>query len=64
MTLKIFLWTASAGAIAVALVASFAERRRSRRRDMDNVGWVPWTLVQVVCVAIAIGSFAFAMKVR
>lgn len=64
MNPKIFLWTAAAGALAVALIASLAERRRSRRHDMDNVGWVPWTLVQVISVAIAVGSFAFALKMR
>ncbi|MBH0113549.1 hypothetical protein I5E68_11370 [Novosphingobium sp. YJ-S2-02] len=35
----------SAGAVLaiVAAIASLAERRRMRRRDLDRVGFMPWT---------------------
>lgn len=36
----------------VAVAAFLAERRRHARRDLDRVGWVPWTgvfLAAAVC---------------
>jgi hypothetical protein len=36
---------AGAAAVALALCAILADRRRFRRRDPDAVGLVPWTAV-------------------
>ena len=33
------------GLLILALVAGIAERRRSRRKSIDAVGWVPWLTV-------------------
>jgi len=33
------------GLLLVALVAAVAERRRSKRKSIDAVGWVPWLTV-------------------
>lgn len=62
MTIHATLWTAAASAGALAVAAGVAERRRSRRRDIDKVGWVPWTLVQVVALALAALMVAYAIK--
>jgi hypothetical protein len=35
--------------LALAIVALVAERRRQRRRDLDRVGCMPWTLIYVLC---------------
>jgi hypothetical protein len=32
-------------AVAIALIAWFADRRRMRRSDPDDVGFMPWTSV-------------------
>lgn len=62
MTIQATLWTAAASAGAMAVAAGVAERRRSRRRDIDKVGWVPWTLVQVIALALAALMAAYAIK--
>jgi hypothetical protein len=62
MTIQATLWTAAASAGALAVAAGVAERRRSRRRDIDRVGWVPWTLVQVIALALAALMAAYAIK--
>ena len=62
MTIQTTLWAAAASAGALAIAAGVAERRRSRRRDIDKVGWVPWTLVQVVALAMAALMVAYAIK--
>ena len=33
------------GLLLLALVAAVAERRRSKRKSIDAVGWVPWLTV-------------------
>jgi uncharacterized membrane protein YfcA len=38
-----------AGLLAVAIIALVAERRRQRRRNIDRVGCMPWTLIYVLC---------------
>ena len=62
MTIHATLWTAAASAGALAVAAGVAERRRSRRRDIDKVGWVPWTLVQVIALGLAALMVAYAIK--
>jgi hypothetical protein len=40
-------WWAAGGAVIVSFAASFAEWRRTRRRNLDRVGWVPWNAIQI-----------------
>ena len=50
--------------IAAALIAAVAwwgDRRRVRRRNLDRVGWMPWTPVffvalMVACVALGLAA--------
>jgi hypothetical protein len=62
MTIQTMLWIAAAAAAVLVVVAGVAERRRSRRRDIDKVGCVPWTLVQVIALALAAMLVAYAIK--
>ena len=48
MTAQAGLWVAAALAIVISIVAGFADWRRSRRTSLDEVGWVPWSLVQIL----------------
>ena len=47
MTTQAWMWTADGAALAVVLIAVAAEWRRSRRRNLDNPGWMPWRGIQV-----------------
>jgi hypothetical protein len=48
--------------LLVALFAALAERRRSRRRAIDAVGWVPWTAIFLTACFGAAGVLALALK--
>ena len=53
-----------AGFWLVALVALFADRRRTRREPMtrlNKVGWVPWTAIFMGCMIIGGGLLALAL---
>jgi len=56
------LWATSAGFAALAGIAFFADHRRANRRDLDKVGWMPWSLVQILAIIAAAGAAAFALK--
>jgi hypothetical protein len=63
MTMQAAFWTGAGAALAVAVAAGVMDWRRHRRRDVDNVGWVPWRGIQVAtlfaalaCVVLAVGS--------
>ena len=63
MTMQAAFWTGAGAALAAAIAAGVMEWRRHRRRDVDNVGWVPWRGIQVAtlfaalaCVVLAVGS--------
>ena len=54
------LW---AGAFALlALWAMFADHRRARRRDIDRVGCMPWTVVFLLAAMRAAGLGSMALK--
>lgn len=53
------LW--GAGFLAVAVAAAVLDRRRLKRRQIDRVGWMPWTAVFLVCVVIGAGLLATAL---
>ena len=51
--------------IAAALIAALAwwgDRRRIRRRNLDAVGWMPWTPVFFVALMVAIIELGLAAK--
>lgn len=57
------LWGAGA-ALALTLLAAGADHRRSRRRNLDRAGWVPWTPIQLFgfLTAIVLVALAFSGK--
>ena len=58
------LWAGAAAAVVVAITSAFGERRRSRRRDMDQVGFMPWTLIQVLAMLLAVILASVALNLR
>ena len=57
------LWAAAAFFAALAVLAIWAERRRTRRRDVDKPGWVPWTGIQVLALLLAVIALVLAVRV-
>ncbi len=50
--------------VAVAIFALIMDRIRSRRervRQLDHVGWVPWTLIFLACAIIGGGLLALSL---
>jgi hypothetical protein len=62
VTTQAWLWWTAGGALALAAFAALAEHRRSRRRDLDRVGLVPWNFIQIVAFLAAIVAAALALK--
>jgi hypothetical protein len=57
------LWAVAAAAVALALVAGWADVRRTRRRDVDRPGWVPWQPILILAMMAAAVSAALALMV-
>jgi hypothetical protein len=47
------LWVSAAASACLAALAAFADRKRSRRSDLDRVGWAPWPLLLVLALLAA-----------
>ncbi len=52
------------GAIAalVALIAGLAERRRMNRKDIEKVGFMPWPLIMMMSLLLAVVAIGLALK--
>ena len=54
----------AAAMLALAVLAAWAEHRRTRRRDVDRPGWVPWNAIQVMAFLLAIVLAGLALAGR
>lgn len=56
-------WTALSLILALlVLISSLADRRRHKRTNIDNVGFMPWTAITVFSVLGTVLSAALAIK--
>ena len=60
--MQVSMLSISIGAAVLFAVAEFANWRRNNRRDVDNVGFMPWRGIGLVAAAVAIFAAAFALK--
>ena len=56
------LWTLAGMLLVLAVAAGFAEHRRTRRRNLDRPGWVPWMLIQVLAGIGAAVAFVLGLR--
>jgi hypothetical protein len=56
------LWTVAGAAAVLVAIAGLADRRRTRRRDLDRAGWVPWPLIMILAMIVAAAAVALALK--
>ena len=49
-------------AVVLAIVAGIGERRRNARRDIDAVGFMPWSAITLFSVMVALIAFSLAIK--
>lgn len=47
---------------ALAGTAAIADARRMRRRDFDRVGFMPWSMIFILSLVVAVCATAFALK--
>ncbi|MEQ1547716.1 MAG: hypothetical protein ABL918_03590 [Chakrabartia sp.] len=57
------LWGVCIGALIIAGIASFAERRRNKRADLDKVGFMPWPLIMILAMLSSAVCAAYALKI-
>ena len=62
MTTQAVFWTGTGAALALAVVAGVMEWRRTRRRNFEAVGWVPWRGLQVMAVFVALACVVVALN--
>jgi hypothetical protein len=62
MTTQAGYWTVAGGALALAVVAGIFDWLRTRRRNLDDPGWVPWRGLQVCGFFAALVFAVLAMN--
>jgi hypothetical protein len=58
------LWSGCAAAVAIAGFSILADRKRSRRSDLDKVGFMPWPLILIFSMLIAAVAASLALQAR
>lgn len=56
------LWAVAAASALLILIAGWADKKQSARRNLDRPGWVPWPLVQVFALIGTVVAAVLAMK--
>lgn len=56
------LWGGCVTALALVGLATWGDRRRANRKDLDAVGFMPWSLILILAMIIAAVCAAFALK--
>ena len=62
LTTAQLLWGVAVVLLLLAGFSAWAEYRRSRRRDLDRPGLMPWNLIQILAFLGAITAIALAVK--
>lgn len=57
------LWALAGFFAALAALAAWRDHARARRRDVDRPGWVPWQLILVLAILLAVVCGALAVMV-
>lgn len=50
------------GGMGLTIISTLAERRRQRRANIEAVGFMPWSLLSILGVMVALYAFALGMK--
>ncbi|MDG2534750.1 hypothetical protein P6144_13895 [Sphingomonas sp. HITSZ_GF] len=64
VTMQLQLWLGAAGAAVIAIVSALGEHRRRKRKRMDDVGFMPWQLIQVMAMLAAVILASVALNMR
>ncbi|ODP36722.1 hypothetical protein [Sphingomonas turrisvirgatae] len=56
------MWIGVGAWLTLAAGSGIADWRRTRRSDPDAVGFMPWTLVQILAILGAVVTAALAIK--
>lgn len=58
------LWIGAGAAVTVAIASGLGEHRRSNRKDLDQVGLMPWPLIQLLALLAAVILVSVALNLR
>lgn len=56
-----FFWICAAIAGTVAVAAGYADKRRQSRREIEAVGFMPWTTITVLAGILCFISLLYAI---
>ena len=59
--MQVTLWTGCGVTLALAVVSTWAERRRARRANLDDVGFMPWPLILILALLMSAIFAALAL---
>lgn len=62
--MQLQLWLGAAGAAVLAVVSGLGEHRRRKRKRVDDVGFVPWQLIQVMAMLAVAILVSVALNMR
>jgi hypothetical protein len=64
MSMPNIFWITCAASLVIAMTAGWADRRRLRRTNLDRVSLMPWTMILLLALLVAVVSLVLALKVH
>jgi hypothetical protein len=62
MTTQAMFLILAGAAVILTIVSAVRDKQRTKRRNLDKPGWMPWDVLQILAGIVAVVAIVLALK--